>query len=369
VPTAPRRSVVGCGVTTATYRHSVVALIVAGAISFALALLLTPVLIRLLRRRGIGQPIHDEVQHHTQKAGTPTIGGVVAPLSLLTAFPVALVVSGHFPSRLGVAAAVTVVAMGAVGLLDDGMKVFRERNLGLRERQKTVLQTIVSLGYALTVLGSQGSCRQLAFTNCQHAVLSVPSWMYVVVFMAVFWGSTNAVNFTDGIEGLLAGAAAVTFLVLTGIGFWVFRHPGIYQVPHALEFALVAACLAGSMGGLLWWNVSPMTIFMGDTGSLALGAGLVVICSGLGLTLLVPVIGVLYVGVGASSFLQRVWFKWTRRRGTPRRLFRMAPIHHHFELVGWSESTIVVRFWIVNAIAAGFAVLLFYGDALRYLPN
>jgi phospho-N-acetylmuramoyl-pentapeptide-transferase len=108
---------------------------------------------------------------------------------------------------------------------------------------------------------------------------------------------------------------------------------------------------------------------MGDTGSLALGAGLVVVCSGLGLTLLVPVIGFLYVGVGASSFLQRVWFKWTRRRGTPRRLFRMAPIHHHFELVGWSESTIVVRFWIVNAIAAGFAVLLFYGDALRHLPT
>jgi phospho-N-acetylmuramoyl-pentapeptide-transferase len=347
----------------------VVSLIVAGATSFALTVLLTPVLIRLLRRKGIGQPIHDEVQHHTQKAGTPTMGGVVAPLSLLTAFPVALVVAGHVPSRLGVAAAAAVVAMGGVGLLDDGMKVFHERNLGLRERQKTVLQTLVSLGYALTVLASPGSCRQLAFTNCQHADLAVPGWMFVLAFMAIFWGSTNAVNFTDGIEGLLAGAAAVTFLVLTGIGFWVFRHPEVYQVPNALEFTLLAACLAGSMCGLLWWNITQKTIFMGDTGSLALGAGLAVVCSGLGLSLLVPVIGALYVAVGASSFLQRVWFKWTRSRGTPRRLFRMAPIHHHFELVGWSESTIVVRFWIVNAIAAAIAVLLFYGDALRHLPT
>jgi phospho-N-acetylmuramoyl-pentapeptide-transferase len=337
--------------------------------SFVLTLLLTPVLIRLLRRSGVGQPIHDEMHHHTQKAGTPTMGGAVVPLSLVTVFPVALAVSGHPPSRVGVAGALAIVAMSGVGLLDDGMKVFRERNLGLRELQKTVLQTLVSLGYALAVVTSPGSCRQPAFTNCEHTALSLPRWLYVLVLMAIFWGSTNAVNFTDGIEGLLAGAAAVTFLVLTGIGFWIFRHHSIYQVPHALEPTLVAACLAGSMGGLLWWNIKPKTIFMGDTGSLALGAGLVVVCSGLGLTLLVPVIGFLYVGVGASSFLQRVWFKWTRRRGTPRRLFRMAPIHHHFELVGWSESTIVVRFWIVNAIAAGIAVLLFYGDALRHLPT
>jgi phospho-N-acetylmuramoyl-pentapeptide-transferase len=346
----------------------VVALLVAGGMSFVLTLLLTPFLIRLLRRSGVGQPIHDEMHHHTQKAGTPTMGGAVVPLSLVTVFPVALAVSGHPPSRVGVAAAAAVVAMGAVGLLDDGMKVFRERNLGLRELQKTVLQTLVSLGYALALVTSPGSCRQLAFTDCAHTAMSLPGWLYVLVLMAIFWGSTNAVNFTDGIEGLLAGAAAVTFLVLTGIGFWVFRHHSIYQVPHALELTLVAACLAGSMGGLLWWNIKPKTIFMGDTGSLALGAGLVVVCSGLGLTLLVPVIGFLYVGVGASSFLQRVWFKWTRRRGTPRRLFRMAPIHHHFELVGWSESTIVVRFWIVNAIAAGLAVLLFYGEALSHLP-
>jgi len=354
-------------VSRRAYHRKVVPLIVAGSMSFAIALLLTPVLVRFLRERGIGQPIHDDVRHHSLKAGTPTIGGLVAPIALVTAFPAALLVSGHVPSPLVVAGVAAVVAMGGVGLIDDGMKVFRERNLGLRERQKTVLQTLVSLGYALTVTGTHGSCRQLAFTDCQHPLLHVPSWLYVLLVMAIFWGGANAVNFTDGIEGLLAGAATVTFLVLAGIGFWVFRHPGIYRIPDALDFAILAACLAGSMCGLLWWNVSPRTIFMGDTGSLALGAGLVVVCSGLGITLLVPVIGALYVGVGASSFLQRVWFKWTRRRGTPRRLFRMAPIHHHFELVGWSESTIVVRFWIVNAIAAGIAVLLFYADALRQL--
>lgn len=125
--------------------------------SFVLTLLLTPFLIRLLRRSGVGQPIHDEMHHHTQKAGTPTMGGAVVPLSLVTVFPVALAVSGHPPSRVGVAAALAVVAVGAVGLLDDGMKVFRERNLGLRELQKTVLQTLVSLGYALAVVTSPGA--------------------------------------------------------------------------------------------------------------------------------------------------------------------------------------------------------------------
>ena len=342
-------------------------LLVGSAASFLVALLMTPVLIRVLRARGIGQPIHDEVRHHSVKAGTPTMGGLVIPLALLTAFPLALLATGHLPSPLGLAAALSVLAMGGVGLLDDGMKVFRERNLGLRERQKTVLQTLISLGYGLTLVHTHGACKQLALTNCQHPLISVPSWLYVLVVMAIFWGGTNAVNFTDGIEGLLAGAATLTFLALAGVGYWIFRHGGLYQTPHALDFALLAACLAGACCGLLWWNVSPRTIFMGDTGSLALGAGLVVICTSLGLTLLVPVIGALYVGVGASSFLQRAWFKWTKLRGQPRRLFRMAPLHHHFELVGWSEATIVVRFWIVNAIAAGLAVLIFYADAARRL--
>jgi phospho-N-acetylmuramoyl-pentapeptide-transferase len=347
----------------------VVPLIVAASASFAVALLLTPVLIRVLRSADIGQPIHDEVRHHAVKAGTPTMGGLVVPIALITALPLALLVTGHVPSRLGLAAVATVVAMAGVGLLDDGMKVLRERNLGLRERQKTVLQILVSLGYAVATVSSHGSCKQIALTNCAHAPVHVPPAIYVVVTMAVFWLSTNAVNFTDGIEGLLAGAATVTFIFLAGMGYWVFRHPELYQLHNALDFALVAACLAGSTCGLLWWNVSPRTIFMGDTGSLALGAGLLVVCAGLGITLLIPVIGALYVGVGASSFLQRAWFKWTRSRGRPRRLFRMAPIHHHFELVGWSESTIVVRFWIVNAIAAGAAAIVFYASALTRLSR
>jgi phospho-N-acetylmuramoyl-pentapeptide-transferase len=342
-------------------------LIVAASASFIVALLLTPVLIRFLRSTGIGQPIHDDVRHHSVKAGTPTMGGLVVPVALVTALPLAFLVEGRVPSRLGLAAAATVVAMAGVGLLDDGMKVFRERNLGLREGQKSVLQTLVSLGYAVTTVTSHGSCKQIALTNCAHPPVHVPAAVYVVVIMAIFWLSTNAVNFTDGIEGLLAGAATVTFVVLTGMGYWVYRHQELYKVHDALDFALVAACLAGATCGLLWWNVSPRTIFMGDTGSLALGAGLLVVCAGLGITLLIPVIGALYVGVGASSFLQRAWFKWTRSRGKPRRLFRMAPIHHHFELVGWTESTIVVRFWIVNGIAAGVAAIIFYASALTRL--
>jgi phospho-N-acetylmuramoyl-pentapeptide-transferase len=347
----------------------VISLIVGAALSFALAIGLTPVLIRVLRARGIGQPIHDDVRHHSVKAGTPTMGGLVVPAALLTAFPIAIVVAGDGISPLGLAAAAAVVAMGAVGLVDDAMKVLRERNVGLRERQKTVLQTLISLAFALVVTNALGACTQIALVSCDRPVFQVPEPVFVLFVMGVFWGGTNSVNFADGIEGLLAGAATVTFVVLAAIGFWVFRHPGVYTVPHALDFALLAACLAGATCGLLWWNINPRTIFMGDTGSLALGAGLVVVCVGLGLTLLIPVVGALYVVIGASSFLQRAWFRWTRRRGEGRRLFRMAPLHHHFEMVGWSESTIVVRFWILNAIAAGAALMTVYAGAIGRLSG
>lgn len=295
------------------------------------------------------------------------MGGVVVPIAVAIGFPLSSVVANRPPSVLSIVGASCIVASGGVGLLDDGMKIFQERNVGLRELQKTILQVFVSLAFALAILNSATSCKQLSAVKCSQPLLHLSPIVYVSLVMVVFWGMTNAVNFTDGLEGLLAGSATTTFGALGGIGFWIFRHPQIYQRPDALDFSILAVCMAGAACGLLWWNISPRTIFMGDTGSLAFGAGLVVICSGLGITVLVPLVGALYVGVGASSLLQRVWFKISRRFGAPRRLFRMAPIHHHFELVGWAESTIVVRFWIFNAAAALAAVLVIYATAVRQL--
>jgi phospho-N-acetylmuramoyl-pentapeptide-transferase len=344
--------------------------LIAGAVSaFLVALVGTPILIRWLRGHGIGQPIHDDVRHHSTKAGTPTMGGLLIPIGLLIGFPVALLVTGERPTALGISSVAVIVAMGLVGLLDDWMKVRRERNLGLRERQKTILQLAISLGYGLIVLTNPDTCHQLSATRCAAAPFHVPPTVFLLAIVALFWLTTNAVNFTDGIEGLLAGSSSVTFLTLAGISYWIFRHPAIYQRSNPLELGVIAAALAAAACGLLWWNISPRTIFMGDTGSLALGAGLVVVTVGLGVSLLIPIIGALYVAEGASSFLQRFWFKWTKHRGSPRRLLRMAPVHHHFELVGWNEVTVVIRFWIINGVAAAIGIAIFYADALGYLPS
>jgi phospho-N-acetylmuramoyl-pentapeptide-transferase len=179
--------------------------------------------------------------------------------------------------------------------------------------------------------------------------------------VALLWLSANAVNFTDGLEGLLAGSGALTFACLAVMAFWQFRHPADYHVTDALDLTVIAAALAMACCGFLWWNANPMTIFMGDTGSLAMGVGIAALALQMNVALLVPVLGALYVAEGASSFLQRYVYRFSHGR----RLFRMAPIHHHFELVGWSESTVIVRFWIVSGLAAAAALAVFYDDFLR----
>jgi phospho-N-acetylmuramoyl-pentapeptide-transferase len=186
----------------------------------------------------------------------------------------------------------------------------------------------------------------------------------MVMAVGLFWATTNAVNFTDGIEGLLAGSAVSTFGVLAAIAFWQFRHVAAFRVADPLDLAVVAAGLAGACAGFLWWNVQPRCIFMGDTGSLAIGAALTGLALSMNIAALVPVLGGLYVIEGASSALQRYTYKlYFKPRRTQRRLLRMAPLHHHFELAGWAESNIVVRFWILSGLAAAAAAVIFYGSA------
>lgn len=189
--------------------------------------------------------------------------------------------------------------------------------------------------------------------------------------VVVVWTTANSVNFTDGLDGLLAGSAVPPVALLSAIGFWQWRHVGLYGNGAALDVALIMMGLAGGCAGFLWWNGFPAAVFMGDTGSLAVGAGLAVAALTLHVELLVPVFGALFVAEGLSSFGQRMWFKATRalrHDHQPQRLFRMAPLHNHFEMIGWSEPTVLVRLWIVSGIATGLAAALFYADALSHLP-
>jgi phospho-N-acetylmuramoyl-pentapeptide-transferase len=345
----------------------VTGLLAGAAAAMLVALGATPVLIRFCRARGIGQPIHDAVSQHAHKSGTPTMGGVVITIGLVFGYGLAHALGRHPPSAEGLRVVLAVSAAAAIGLLDDALKVVRRKNLGgLRARQKSVLQFALIGAFCAAHVAGDAGCTNITFTRCDGAGLAAGSVMWLVFAVAFFWGTMNAVNFGDGIEGLLAGSGTVTFTALALVAFWQFRHAGVYGVSSALDFAVVASCIAAGCVGFLWWNGSPMTVFMGDTGSLALGAGLAALSLSMNVPLLVGVLGAVYATQGISSGLQIATWKWYfKPRGGHRRLFRMAPIHHHFEVVGWSEATIVVRFWILNALAAAAALAVLYLDAIR----
>lgn len=341
--------------------------LIGASAAFVLALCATPLWMRYQRAHGIGQPIQDEVVQHAAKAGTPTMGGLVIALGLPVGYLVARAATGHGP----VAGATRVVgvsaAAGLVGLVDDWLKVRRRHNLGLSETQKTIpLLAIVAVFCATYLLGPK-PCTNLSFTTCSSTGLHLGPVGWSVMALILLWGSSNSVNFTDGIEGLLAGSAVPTCAALTAIGFWEYRHPADYGVSDALGLTVAAAALGGACTGFLWWNIQRTRIFMGDAGSLAIGTAFAALCLSMNVAALMPILAGLYVVEGASSALQRYTFRYYYKRRNPqRRLFRMAPLHHHFEVAGWAESTIVVRFWLLSAIAAAGAAGIFYGAALHW---
>ena len=345
-------------------------LLAAGSVALVVGLVGTFWLIRVLRARGIGQPIHDALTHHEAKAGTPTMGGVILSVAAPLAYGAGLIAMHRGPTRGGVVLVGSIVLGGVVGAIDDWLKVKRGRNtLGLRELQKTVLILAIA---ALVVVTSTGHdvCRAPSLARCAPGPdLGRVGWsLWVVV---VVWMTANSVNFTDGLDGLLAGSALPPAALLSAIGFWEWRHAGLYGNPAALDVALIMMGLAAGCAGFLWWNGVPAAVFMGDTGSLAIGSGIAVAAVTLHVELLVPVFGALFVAEGLSSFGQRMWFKATRRfrrDHQPQRLFRMAPLHNHFEMLGWSEPTVLFRLWIVSGMATALAGALFYADALSHLP-
>ena len=297
------------------------------------------------------------------------MGGLILSVAAPLAYGGGLLALGRGPTRAGLVLVGSMVLGGVIGALDDWLKVRRGRNtLGLRERQKTILLLVVAAMFVVSSIRGD-SCLSPSLARCEPGPeLGTFAWSLWVV--AVVWLTANSVNFTDGLDGLLAGSAVPPAALLAVIGFWQWRHPDVYGNDAALEVALIMTGLAAACAGFLWWNGFPAAVFMGDTGSLAIGVGLAVAALTLHVELLVPVFGVLFVLEGLSSFGQRMWFKATRRfrrDHQPQRLFRMAPLHNHFEMLGWSEATVLVRLWIISGIGTGMAAALFYSDALSQL--
>lgn len=335
-----------------------ISLLLASTVSMAVSLLGTKWLIPWLQERGVGQTIRIEgpTGHHT-KAGTPTMGGITLVLGAVAGYLVSHVRSETVFTNSGLLVMAAIIGAGSVGALDDWLAVSQARNLGLNARAKMIGLLTVAIGFsvAATMWANASTTLSFARFDAPGWDLSATGWVVWAVF--VILSMSNAVNLTDGLDGLASGSAALGFTAFVVIGFWTFRNPDIYQVSHGLDLAVVAAAMAGGCIGFLWWNAPPAQIFMGDTGSLAIGTALACLALLLDTHLLLLVIGGLYVMETVSVILQVASFKTTGKR-----IFRIAPIHHHFEQLGWPETTVLIRFWIINGLLVMLALGIFYAD-------
>ena len=352
------------------------AVLLAAAIALVLSLLGTPLFIKFLVARRYGQFIRDDgpTSHHT-KRGTPTMGGAVIMGAALLAYGAAHLFTLTPLTVSGMLVLFLMAGLGLVGFLDDYLKISRQRSLGLRSREKLAGQTLVAVIFAVLAL---------QFPNERFRTPAVPFVSFVRdtnvnfafagtllgLILFVVWaniivaGASNGVNLTDGLDGLATGASVMVFGSYVLIAIWQSNqscqfNPGVkcYEVRDPRDLAVVAAALMGACFGFLWWNASPAQIFMGDTGSLALGGAI----AGLAITtrteFLVVILGGLFVIITLSVIIQVGFFKLTGRR-----VFRMAPLQHHFELAGWNEVTIVIRFWIVAGLFAALGIGAFYAE-------
>jgi phospho-N-acetylmuramoyl-pentapeptide-transferase len=336
----------------------VTALLISAAVALLVSLVVTPLLITWLRANGIGQQIREDgPQGHFTKAGTPTMGGLAIMAAALCGY-LAAHVKTVFTER-GLLAMLTIGGAALVGFADDWIKVRRQRSLGLNKRAKLAGQLFVALGFAIGCVYWLKVDTHLSFTRFDSLHISLSQVGWVVWAVLIMMGATNAVNLTDGLDGLAAGSSTFAFSAFTVIGFYQLRHFNIYRNPASLDEAVIAAALLGACSGFLWWNAAPARIFMGDTGALGIGAALAALALLENVDLLLPIVGGLFVMETLSVIIQVSVFRVLHRR-----VFRMAPIHHHFELVGWPETTVIVRFWILAGLCTAGALGLFYADFL-----
>lgn len=359
-----------------------IAILVAGAIGMLFTLLLTPAFIRLFNRLSWGQYVReDSPEGHFAKRGTPTMGGIVFVIGANVAYFGAALIAQSPPSATGMLVMFMLVGHAIIGFIDDFMKVRKHQSLGLGGWQKIAGQVIIAALFALIGLQVRSSSG-IAPVSSHISVIRdtaidflslglVFGTILVVVWIVVIATSTsNAVNVTDGLDGLATGASICAFGVYGVIGYWQFNQlcgserlspevaAGCYDVVAPLDLTIAAAAIVGSLAGFLWWNTSPAKIFMGDTGSLALGGALAAFAILTRTELLLIVIGGLFVIDTGSVIVQRAYFKLTGGK----RIFLMSPVHHHYELKGWAEQTVVVRFWIVAALFSVAGLALFYAE-------
>ncbi len=350
-----------------------IGLLVAGVVGFAVTFFGTKVAIGVLVGRGFGQLIRDDgpTSHHV-KRGTPTMGGTVIVLAVIAGYLAAHLALQTPPTVTGLLVLFLMTGMGAVGFVDDYIKISRQRSLGLRSAAKFSGQALVAIVFALLALqfpderGLTPASQAVSFIRDTPIVL--PLVLFVVWALLIVAGTANGVNLTDGLDGLATGATIATAGAFMLIGLWQFNQscganpgPQCYEVRNPLDTALVAAALAAACVGFLWWNAAPAKIFMGDTGSLALGGALAGLAIVSRTELLLVLLGGLFVIITMSSILQIGYFKISGGK----RIFRMAPLQHHFELKGWAEVTIVIRFWIIAGLSAAGGLGIFYAEWVR----
>ncbi len=347
------------------------AILFAGGFALLGTLLGTRVAINVLVARNYGQLIRDDgpTSHHT-KRGTPTMGGLVIIVSVVFGYLLAKLLTGFVPSASALLLLFLFVGLGAIGFLDDFIKISKQRNLGLRSKAKFIGQVVIGLIFAIAALNLSDDTGRSVITNSISFTRDIPGWS-LPSFVIVIWvllliaGTSNGVNLTDGLDGLATGASVMVFGAFVVINIWqsnqncsFFPGPKCYEVRDPLDLAVVASALTGACFGFLWWNASPAKIFMGDTGSLSLGGAMAGLALMTRTELLLVILGGLFVAITASVILQVGYFKLSGGK----RIFRMAPLQHHFELLGWAEITIVVRFWIISGLCVVTALGIFYWE-------
>ena len=345
-------------------------ILIAGAFALVFALFGTKVLIRILAGKGYGQIIRDDgpSSHHT-KRGTPTMGGIIFILAAVFGYLIAHLITGNSVTASALLVMGLVVSLGFIGFLDDWLKVSRQNSRGLPGRYKLLGQAIVAavFGYMGLQFVDSDSLAPISqyLSGVRETSIYLGSGLAIVWIVIMVMSASNGVNLADGLDGLATGASIMTFLAFVLIGVWEFGQScainaaaGCYAVRDPLDLAVLAAAFAGGCTGFLWWNTAPAKIFMGDTGSLALGGAIAGLAATLRVELLLIPLGGLFVIITLSVLIQTIYFKITGGK----RVFKMAPLHHHFELVGWEQITIVIRFWIIAGLSVAIGLGLFYAQ-------
>ncbi|MDN4175358.1 phospho-N-acetylmuramoyl-pentapeptide-transferase [Nocardioides sp. SOB77] len=358
------------------------AILLSSGLAVLCSLIGTRIAIGWFTRHGFGQPIRDDgpTTHHV-KRGTPTMGGLVILLGSTAAYLLATVLTDARPSASAWLLLLLFLGCGVVGFLDDFIKVYTQNNQGLTSRAKMAGQTLTALTFG--VLATQLFADERGVRPASQHLSTTHDWgikLPLVVVLLLIWfivtATSNGANLADGADGLLAGTSAMVFGAYAVVCFWQNSHrcgsadvaasaSQCYEVRDPLDLAVLSAAIAAACIGFLWWNAKPAQIIMGDVGSLAIGGALAGLAIMSRTELLMAVIGGLFVLETLSVLLQVGYFKLTRRlTGTGRRIFRIAPIHHHFEHLGWDEVTVVIRFWIIAGLSVVTGLGIFYADWL-----